>query len=177
MSDEQWLPAKGFEGRWEISNQGQMRRVEHLGKGRFATGYILSPKPDHKGYLRTTLYVDGQRYNIAIHLMVLKTFVGTRPEGNVANHKNGDKTDNRLENLEWTTQAQNVHHAINLGLFSFAGAGEQHPNAQLTADKVREIRRLFATEQYTKVALGHMFGVTDANIRAIVNRKTWKHIT
>lgn len=173
---EKWLPAKGFEGRYEVSDQGRMRRIKNLGSGRFAKGYILNPKPNSRGYLRTTLYVDGKRHNIAIHLIVLKTFVGPRPPGHVTNHKNGDKTDNRLDNLEWVSQAENVAHAIEHDLFSFTPKGEDHPNAKLTEDDVKEIRQLYATGEHTQIALADRFGVSDVMISYIVNRKSWKHI-
>ncbi len=174
MPEERWLPAVGFEEDYEISNQGRMRRIRSAGP--VPTGYVLKPKPDHHGYLRSTVRIHGKRYNIAIHHLVLETFVGPRPSRYVSNHKNGIKADNYVENLEWVTQGYNVRHAIQLGNFSFTSHGESHPNAKLTADDVRSIRCLYTTGDFTLGTLAERFGVSDVQISNVVNRKSWKHI-
>lgn len=155
--------------RYEVSSSGLVRTIK-------LPHYYLNPKPDHKGYLRTTIRIEGVRHNIAIHRLVLETFIGPCPDGHVANHKNCNKADNRLENLEWVSQLYNVGHAIEHGHFFFSPIGESHPGSKLTSEQVLEIRQLYDTGQYTKVALGQMFGVSDSNIRAIVFRRAWKHI-
>ena len=167
MSNEIWKPCVGWE-KYEVSNLGRVRSVR--------TGRPFYAKPDRKGYIRVTFRDHGRRESPAVHHLVLDAFVGPRPHGYVTNHKNCDKSDNRIENLEWVRQVDNVRHAIEHGHFSFTGKGEAHPNSKVTADDVREIRRLFATGDYSKAALGRQFGITDVMVGNIVRRTSWSHI-
>jgi len=168
MSDEIWQPCVGWE-KYEVSNLGRVRSA-HLGN-------LFDPKPDRKGYIRVTFRDGARRESPAVHHLVLDAFAGPRPDGYVTNHKNCDKADNRIENLEWVLQADNVHHAIEHGRFSFIGKGEAHPNAKITAGDVRSIRRLFSTGGHTKAELGRLFGITDVMVGNIVRRTSWEHVT
>lgn len=84
-------------------------------------GYIISkrdkrpmkPSINSHGYYITTVMIDGKRKSIPIHSAVAKTFLGDRTsEGLVINHIDGNKLNNRLENLEWVTSSENARHAI-----------------------------------------------------------------
>jgi len=163
---EIWKPVCGCENVYEVSNLGNVRRI--------GTKRIFKQKPTKSGYKRICLRKHPQR-NVFIHVLMLEAFVSPRPKGLVTNHKNGNKSDNRIENLEWTTQKKNVHHAIKLGNF-FTPVGEQHGESKLTDLKVKRIRRLFATGEYTKAALGRQFGVSAVLIGLIVRRQSWKHL-
>lgn len=70
----------------------------------------LRRRPD--GYLQVHCRGDAKREAPLVHQLILETWAGKRGSGLVVNHKNGDKSDNRLENLEWVTQKENIHHAI-----------------------------------------------------------------
>lgn len=80
------------------------------------SGRIKAAKPNPNGY--PCVYVSRQGRNMAftVHSIVMQAFVGPRPEGYHINHKNGIKTDNRLENLEYVTPAYNSKHAWDNGL-------------------------------------------------------------
>jgi DNA-binding MarR family transcriptional regulator len=90
------------------------------------------------------------------------------------NHKNGFKKDNRLENLEWMTLAENASHAWKIGLVPIL-KGENCGKSILKEKQIKDIRDQYALGQ-TQVGLAKKFGVTQANISAIVKRLTWKHI-
>ena len=78
---------------------------------------MLTPKENYDGYLRIQLWDKQECYYVSIHRLVLMAFDPRDSyEGLVSNHKNGIKDDNRLENLEWVTQSQNIRHAIKTGL-------------------------------------------------------------
>lgn len=124
MKEEIWAPAKGFEKYYEVSNLGRVRRRSsfiHRGKSRdytcFWTGRVLkekncSIKPGIQPYKQVSLNVDGKRYYCSIHRLVAGTFIPNPENKAEVNHKNGDKADNRAENLEWVSSSQNKHHRI-----------------------------------------------------------------
>jgi len=87
------------------------------------------------------------------------------------NHKNGNKSDNRIENLEWVTGKQNMQHAFANGL-QIPIKGSKHTNSKLNEDKVKEIRR----SNLTQDALAAKYGVSQVLISQIKLNKSWKHI-
>lgn len=96
-----FIKIKGYEN-YSINKNGEV--FSHL------SNKILKPSANKNKYLYVNLF-DKQIKRIAIHVLVLTNFISERPNGFVTNHKNGIKTDNRLENLEWVTQSYNVKHA------------------------------------------------------------------
>ena len=110
---------------------------------------------------------------------VCAAFHGPRPSPqHVACHNNGIRSDNRAINLRWATQKENIHDKYDHGTMGF---GEKNPFAKLTADDVREIRRLCAGGRYGGGAnqrlIAAQYGVSQGCISAIVTRKVWAHLT
>ena len=171
---EVWKPFPGFEDSHAISDRGRVKRT--IPGTKCPRGYIRQAKPNNSGYIRISMRKNGKRKTVAIHRAVLQAFVGPCPDGYVCNHKNGDKTDNRLENLEWVTQKQNVHHALHVTGAHFIPHGEEHGESKLTADEVREIRRLYDTGEYRYVDLAEMYDVSFPLIGYIIRGETWTHI-
>jgi len=166
---EIWKDVIGYEGIYQVSNTGRVKSF-----CRDKNGRILKPGKTSGGYLTVGLYLDGKGKTIQVHRLVLEAHIGPAPSPkHEGNHKNGDKTDNGVENLEWVTPSENNKHALQHGL---KARGETHHNAKLTRRKVIEIRRLYATGEYSLAELGEMFGVHLTTISRIVNRETWKHV-
>ena len=104
--NEFWLPVPGFERRYIVSTKGQVKRLF----GSRGPGLL---KPTEQRYLRVTLSNDGGKRAIRdVHRLVAQAFLGDH-KGLVVNHKDGDRYNNSLENLEWITQRENVLHGIN----------------------------------------------------------------
>lgn len=112
MSNEEWRPVVGFP-KYEVSNLG---RVKSLVQGkRFGKIRKLVPNGRKREYLAFSVY-DGSKMKILkAHSEVLKAFVGPRPEGYDVCHKNGNPSDNRLENLEYGTKRKNSLDALEHG--------------------------------------------------------------
>lgn len=117
---EKWKPVKGYEGRYSVSNCGLVRLHKKTGftgpkpmtwNEKIVTGY-----PEKKGYLRVELYLDGSRRAAKVHRLVAVAFLRPQKNRPYVNHKNGIKTDNRVENLEWVTSKENTRHAVATGL-------------------------------------------------------------
>ena len=175
VMSEIWELVIGWEGLYEVSNQGRVRSLDREKiTGRKVKGKILC-LANIKGYLTATLCKDGRSYPRKVHHLVLEVFVGPCPEGYQCNHKNGIKADNKPENLEWVTPSENVRHS-----YKYLGKvtnppyfhGENHPRAKLNWSAVNEIRRLHSAGwSYDRLAEKYRVGKT--TIGHLLKGDTW----
>lgn len=113
---ENWKDIIGFEGRYQISDAGNIRSVErraNIGNGfdRLVPGKTIKTFPLPKGYIQANLY-NGEKYlNRYVHRLVGQHFIPNPDNLPQINHKNGIKADNRVENLEWCTLSHNMLHS------------------------------------------------------------------
>src|SRR6185312_15178506 len=113
---EQWGIIKEMNGFFEVSSEGRVRGrhrefVNKKNARQVVNGSMLTPAIDRYGYMNVTLTICGKKHYKRVHRLVAETFIA-KPDGkNVVNHKNGIKTDNRLDNLEWVTDIENLSHA------------------------------------------------------------------
>lgn len=99
--NEQWRPVKGYEGLYEVSNLGRVKSLKY-GKER-----ILKPLKNRDGYLFVILYRNRKRNGLKVHRLVAAAFI-PNPEGfPEVNHRDEDKTNNVVSNLEWCTHKYN----------------------------------------------------------------------
>lgn len=110
---EEWKPIEGFEGLYEISSYGRVKSFNVSSSGK-----ILRPSPDSGGYLRTSLTKDGKRKYVNVHRLVANAFLPRIDGKTCVNHIDGNKANNRLDNLEWCTYSENIQHAFRIGLYS-----------------------------------------------------------
>ena len=157
---------------YQASDSGEIRSLDRVGPdGRRLKGRILSPGQAGKGYLKVTPRINNKSRHRYVHILVMEAFVGPA-NSLVVNHKNGDKKDNRLDNLEYVTYGENNQHAYDTNL---KGRGEKQYNAKLTESQVQEIKRN-GKGYYTYQELGDKYGVSKATIRDILIGKTWKFV-
>jgi HNH endonuclease/NUMOD4 motif len=132
FENEEWRVVDGFP-MYKVSNFGRVYSS-------YKSGKILTPVLDSYGYHKLTLCSNKSKVNCTIHRLVCCAFLQVNESKPLVNHKNGIKTDNRLENLEWCTPKENTHHAIATGLINIMG--ENSCKSILTPSDVIEIRRL-----------------------------------
>ena len=117
---EIWKPVVGYEGYYEVSNLGRMRSLDRMVNHKSGTQYlqrgqILAPR-FRDGYVSTAISKFGKTKYCRIHRLVAQAFIPNPENKPTVNHKNGNKLDNSVENLEWATQSENQIHAIRTGL-------------------------------------------------------------
>jgi hypothetical protein len=163
---ERWAIIPTTDGHYEASDAGRVRRAAPGPRTR--VGAILQPCFTNDGHLQVSLNHSGRRYTRQVHTLVMLAFAGEMPAGDMTvNHINGVKTDNRLENLEYVTRAENIRHAFKNGL--------NRPIAlKLTPEKVSHIRSMLGSLPNVRIA--RMFGVSDKMIAKIRDGKVWKYV-
>lgn len=133
-----------------------------------------------KGYYGCSLVgEDGKSYYKTIHRMVLEAFVGPCPEGMEAAHNDGDRLNNDVSNLRWTTHKENIADKKKHGTCaSITGAvkGSKHGRSKLTEEQVLEIRKAYAEGTANQPQLAAKYGVSQPIIHHIIHRTLWDHV-
>ena len=113
---EIWRDIEGYENRYQVSNLGNVKSLNYCGNT--YTERILKPGKHHTGYLLVRLPSDNpdKPKNLLIHTLVAKAFIKNPDNKKLVNHKDGNKHNNTVSNLEWSTYKENRQHAIKTGL-------------------------------------------------------------
>jgi hypothetical protein len=155
---EQWKPVLGYEGLYEVSDQGRVRSLR--------SGKLMRQSVANTGYMQLNLSGnDGPQLKHA-HRLVLEAFVGPCPNGMEGCHANGNRQDNRLNNLRWDTRKGNMADATKHGT---TNRGVRCPNSKLTEQEVFEIREAPGSQQ----SIANKYGISREHVRDIKNRKKW----
>ncbi len=161
---ELWRYVKGFDEQYMVSNFGRVLN--------FKSNAILKQSTNYKGYKVVSLLKDGKPKQKRVHRIVAKAFIGeTDKKGaDQINHKDGNKSNNHISNLEWCTPKENINHAIQTGLWNY----EKGDN-KLNEEKVKEIRRLHSKGMtYEKIA--QQFNINKSTARRAGNGTTWSWV-
>lgn len=136
--------------------------------------FIRERIPGKSKYYMINLSIDHRCQTFQVHKLVAFAFIDNPDNYMVINHKNGNKFDNRPENLEWCTPKHNTEHAHKTGLVHPA-KGLQTNNGHFEESDIREIFRLHE-EGYTNSQIAFRYNVTKGAINCIINRKTYKWV-
>jgi predicted XRE-type DNA-binding protein len=180
MESEIWKDIKDFEGIYQVSNMGRVKSVGRLvNSGKGVHSFTIKEKilaVDYSAsYYRVTLSKNGKIKRFSVHRLVASTFISNPENKPQVNHKDGDKLNNKLDNLEWVTVSENNRHAIDTGL-SIPVKGEDHGMCKLKESDILEIRRLYHETNLTQQQIGDMFGIDRKYATEIISGECWKHV-
>jgi hypothetical protein len=164
---------------YEVSNLGRVRsidrKVNSISGGRTIKSKMIKFWYDKDGYARVTLHFKGSKKHYMVHRLVALSFIENPDNKPTVNHKDGDKINNNIDNLEWSTYKEQINHADDNNLRVMPN-GENWYNAKLTEDKVREIFYLYKSGKYSQRKLAEIYGVSTGAIQGITYKKSWKHL-
>lgn len=175
---EIWLDIKNWEGMYQVSNLGRVRSLDRK------VGHARQPNRIYKGkilknvlnshYLNVSLSRNCEWGPYNIHRLVAETFIPNPHNKPQVNHKDGNKLNNYVSNLEWVTRSENSQHAVRTGLL-LPTSGEKHGRSKLTEKQVLEIRKVEPSYSNSK-PLAKKFKVSEATIYDIWTYRSWYHI-
>lgn len=179
---ENFKDIPGYEGLYQVSPDGQVRSLDKFVNNKFGIknklfkGRLMKPLIGKTGYYYVQLVdKNGIQKHRKNHRLVALTFIPNPENKPFVNHINGNKLDNRIENLEWCTASENNIHAVKLGLLK-STRGSKNGGSKLNEGNILEIRRLHFERNYKQADLAILFDVVPSVITAIVNGRTWRHV-
>lgn len=176
LPGERWKEVRRSKGRYRVSNKGRIVSMNYRSRpGTRGRVKIMQPAEDANGYLRTMIKRDGRYDTIKVHRLVAKHWVPNPGEKPQVNHLDGNKLNNRVENLQWVTHRENIDHAVANG-FTAKTHGSRNGMAKLTEEDVRQMKRDYVPRKVTQRMLAERYGVSLACIKDIFQGNTWKHV-
>jgi hypothetical protein len=183
MNNEQiqeiWKDMPDYVGLYQVSNLGRVRSLDRMigqkgGGKQFKSGRILRPRNHPHGYVFISLYKDGIANQVLIHRLVAIVFIPNPSNLPEVNHKNFNKKDNFVENLEWMTTKDNTRHAFAAGKIN-TSKGDNHFRSIVNSEKVIDMIKLF-NSGIKMCDIARKFQVSYPCVFGIVKRKNWKHV-
>ena len=172
---EEWRSVVGYEGYYEVSNSGGVRSVgrKHWNGHAwwYRNGIMLKPQMNDKGYYIVSLSRNSIVCPTRVHRLVAKVFIENKCDKPFINHKDGNKVNNHLDNLEWCTPLENVRHAIKNKFHDPALSG-----SKFSRDEVKKIRVEYKYSKTSHRKMAKKYNVTPTTIYNLLNFKTWKNV-
>lgn len=172
---ETWKDVEGYEGFYQVSDAGRVRSLDRYVPGKngakqLKRGKVLRATKGAAGYLHCTLYRDGDSETKNIHRLVAEAFIPNGEGHQCINHKDGIKTNNAVDNLEWCTHKQNTRHAWGTGL---AHMTDKHRESARKVGK-RNGKRVLCSNGViypSSCEAARQLGTTQGNIWLVINGK------
>lgn len=169
--EEIWKDIQGYDGLYQISNYGRFKRcnktVRYNGKSYKLFEKILYQGVGTSGYLTVHLYGNGKRKTVQAHRLVAKAFIDNPLNKKYVNHKNGVKTNNHIENLEWVTPKENCDHAFQHGITTVSRKITSERMKQKSGDKNHKSKSILNT-----LTLRRYQSITECANDIGINRQT-----
>ena len=182
MENEIWKDVEEFGNNYQISNFGRLRSVARKINSsvqpcgfRINNPRIIVPQDNGNGYQQYYVKFNNVRVVKYAHRLVAKYFISNPDEKTEVNHIDGNKANNHVSNLEWSTLQENREHASRNNLIR---KGESSYQAKLSENNVLAIRRLFRINpKFNKCQIAKKLNVSDTTIHRIIKNERWKHLT
>ena len=173
---EKYKDVVGYEGLYQVSDLGNIKSLARTIYKTDGTTQTFKDKTrsctfNGRGYLQLGLSKEGKYVTKKVHRLVAMAFIPNYENKKEVNHKDGNKANNILSNLEWCTASENVQHAYDTGL-TFAPTGEDNPTSKFKNQDILDIRA--STDSRRVIA--KKYNVSKTTIGYIIRRETWKHI-
>lgn len=178
---EKWIPICGYETSYLVSDFGRIKslpRKRNCGNDGFHTTNIkiLKTGVDGTGYPKVTLCYKRIIKKIHVHRLVAQSFLPNPNNYPCVNHKDGNKTNNKVENLEWCSYSYNNFHAYKNNLKNpYLRFGESNPRHKLNKSDIIEIKKMLRTNLSRK-SIAEKFGVSKGCIESVKYGQSWNHI-
>ena len=166
MSSEEWRPIPNFPS-YKANRSGQV-----LGP----SGRILKPRPYTRDYLYVCMWQNGKTHTKRLHRLIALTFIPNPENKPEVSHKDLNKNNNAVENLEWVTSSENTIHAKENGRGGAFLKGSKHPESKLKEQDVLDIIEGISDGFYHK-DIAKYYGVSRHTITLIVRGETWGWLT
>ena len=177
---ELWKDIKGYEGCYQVSNLGRIKSLdrmtnnqygEYFMKGRILKNSIIKDK----GYCRVSLNNGNGKISTRVHRLVAEAFIPNPENKPEVNHKDGNKLNNCVSNLEWCTNKENIEHSIRTGLKRHCN-GCSNSSSKFTEEDIIFIRKNYKKRDpmYGGVALARRYSCCPQTIYDIVAKKHYK---
>lgn len=182
--EEIWKPVPGFEKLYLVSNTGRIKaNAKAVSTSRNGTIYVAQRKErelsftiDRYGYYKVVLQENKRKKFTTVHRVVGAAFISNPQNLPQINHKDGNKLNNNVDNLEWCTSQQNVVHAYKTGLSKNVQKGENHHLTNLTNDLVIKIRQEMKEGKRNK-DIEKEYNLSRSAVSRIRNNQSFKDIT
>lgn len=175
LTTEEWRPVLGYEGLYEVSELGRIRRLTFVNgttNHTYPTPRVIPPKAKGRGYVSVNLHRDGRSSTRTVHRVVAEAFHGPKPDGTECAHLNGVRHDNRAVNLRWVSRKENHSHKW---LHGTQQAGERHGQSKLKRAQVAAMLMMHESGA-TIPEIMAVFDEEHGTIWCIVNRKSWRDV-
>jgi hypothetical protein len=180
---EIWKDIPGYEGRYQISNQGNVKTLTRIVSS-YRSSYTRRGKVLNKyyggrtGYYKVKLYTGiGTFESFPVHRLVAQSFLENLDNYPQINHKDGNPKNNNVNNLEWVNNSINIQHAYDTGLININNRrGVNHYKATLTEEQVINMRKDHSEENVSYKELATKYNIKLINVYNIISRNSWKHV-
>lgn len=166
LYEDKWIYINGNKSSYKITSDGEVISTEYQGHKRKNIYYMKGGK-DKDGYRLVVLTLNGRKYTRKVHRLVAEAFIPNPDNKPEVNHKDGNKSNNKIDNLEWNFPSENTHHASENGLRMATNSKES----------IEYVCVLLSSNNYNIDDISKMSGVDKATIYKILNKKIWVDVS
>lgn len=178
---EKWKDILGYENMYQVSNFGRVRSLDRVlirndGRKYKYVGKLLKVNicKTNGSYL-VHLYNNTEgRIAFYVHRLVALSFIPNTENKPEVNHIDGNRNNNHVSNLEWTTRQENMDHGFRTGLIN--NTGINHGNNIYTDNQIKDVKLLLKNTEMTQKEIAEVTGVKKGTVEAIAQGKQWRHI-